>query len=95
VGAGVGPGVGGEVMESTSVVRKRSQYPSSSERTLSSDLLAATASPLVGSFLRRMRLVAAFLPFLSGLAASAEVMATVATQRAVAATMNFIVGSFD
>ena len=93
VGPGVGPGVGGSVMDGTSFWRKRSQYPSSSARTLSSALLiaAAAASPLVGSFLRRMRPVAAFcLPFLSALAASTEVMATVATQSAVAATMNFI-----
>ena len=93
VGPGVGPGVGGSVMDGTSFWRKRSQYPSSSARTLSSALFiaAAAASPLVGSFLRRMRLVAAFcLPFLSALAASTEVMATVATQSAVAATMNFI-----
>ena len=93
VGPGVGPGVGGSVMDGTSFWRKRSQYPSSSARTLSSALLiaAAAASPLVGSFLRRMRLVAAFcLLFLSALAASTEVMATVATQSAVAATMNFI-----
>ena len=81
-------------MDGTSFWRKRSQYPSSSARTLSSALLlllfTLTASPLVGSF-RRIRLVEAFFsPSLAGLAASAEVMATVATQSAVAATMNFM-----
>ena len=80
-------------MDGTSFWRKRSQYPSSSARTLSSALLllfTLTASPLVGSF-RRMRLVEAFFsPSLAGLAASADVMVTVATQSAVAATMNFM-----